>query len=202
MTGECLRPVVLVLHGPSGVGKDTVIDLLRERTGIHRATSSTSRPMRPDEVDGDHYHFYTVEEFERKRAAGEFAESAIVYGDWKGLERREIEEPLARGEDVIIRTDVQGARTWRQKLEGAVFVFLTAEDREALRERLVGRGTEDEASLAARIAELEAELADIENNDYVVVNRHGQPEQTVAELQRIIERERCNAARPAPRLRA
>lgn len=200
MSEKQRKPVVLVLHGPSGVGKDTVIDRLRERTGIHRATSSTSRPPRPDEAHGDHYHFYSREEFERKRDAGEFVESALVYDAWKGLERREITEPLEAGQDVIIRTDVQGARTWRQLLEGAVFVILLAEDRDALRKRLIGRGSEDPESLARRLAELEEELADVENNDYVVINRDGHVDDAVRELEEIIAREHCNPSRPTPRL--
>lgn len=195
------RPLVIVLHGPSGVGKDAVIDRLRERTGIHRATSSTSRPPRPNEVDGNHYHFLSEAQFEEKIRAGEFAEWARVYDDYKGLERREVEEPLRQGRDVIIRTDVQGARTWRERLEGAVFIFLMAEDREALRARLAARGSEDAASLARRLGELEEELADIENNDYVVYNRHGELEAAVDEIEQIIERERRNPARPAARLR-
>ncbi len=195
------RPLVIVLHGPSGVGKDAVIDRLRERTGIHRATSSTSRPPRPNEVDGNHYHFLSEAQFEEKIRAGEFAEWARVYDDYKGLERREVEEPLRQGRDVIIRTDVQGARTWRERLEGAVFIFLMAEDREALRARLAARGSEDAASLARRLGELEEELADIENNDYVVYNRHGELEAAVDEIEQIIERERRNPDRPAARLR-
>jgi len=195
------KPIVLVLHGPSGVGKDSVIDRLRERTGIHRATSTTSRAPREDEVDGVHYHFVTEREFERRMARGHFAEYARVYGQWKGVGRDEIEGPLSRGQDVIIRTDVQGARTWRDLLEHAVFIFLMAEDREALRARLIGRGTEDAADLQARLDELEAELADIPNNDYTVINRHGGIEDAVSEVEAIIERERANGARPAPRLR-
>ncbi len=194
-------PVVVVIHGPSGVGKDTVIDRLRERTRIHRATSTTSRPPRHYEEDGVHYHFVSAEEFERKIAAGDFIEHARVYDQWKGLERREIEDSLARGEDVIIRTDVQGARTWREKLEGAVFIFLMAEDREALRERLLSRGSEDEGSLAVRLAEFEAELADIDNNDYTVINRHGRLDDAIDEIATIIEKERANPDRPSPRLR-
>lgn len=195
-------PVVLVVHGPSGVGKDTVINRLRARTGIPRATSSTSRAPRVDEENHQHYHFYTPEEFERRLAAGEFVESAMVYGDWKGLERRELEEPIANGEDVIIRTDVQGARAWRKKLEGAVFVILLVEDRDVLRKQLECRGSEDAESLARRLAELDEELADLENNDYVVYNRHGDPDSAVTELERIIEAERNNPDRPAPRLLA
>lgn len=196
-----VRPLVIVLHGPSGVGKDTVIDMLRERTGIHRATSSTSRLPRENEVDGNHYHFLSEIQFEQKIRAGEFAEWARVYDDYKGLERREVEEPLREGRDVIIRTDVQGARTWRERLDGAVFIFLMAEDREVLRSRLSSRGSEDAGSLARRIAELEEELADIENNDYVVYNRHGELEQAVTEIARIIAAEKEKPGRRAVRLR-
>lgn len=195
------RPLVIVLHGPSGVGKDTVIDMLRERTGIHRATSSTSRLPRENEVDGNHYHFLSEIQFEQKIRAGDFAEWARVYDDYKGLERREVEEPLREGRDVIIRTDVQGARTWRERLDGAVFIFLMAEDREVLRSRLSSRGSEDADSLARRIAELEEELADIENNDYVVYNRHGELEQAVTEIARIIAAEKEKPGRRAVRLR-
>ncbi len=196
------RPLIIVLHGPSGVGKDSVIDLLRERTGIKRATSSTSRPPRDDEANGDHYHFMTKRQFEKKIKNGDFAEWAKVYGDYKGLERAELVGPLSRGEDVIIRTDVQGARTWREKLEGAIFVFLMAEDRETVRARLIGRGSESSAAVAMRDAELEAELADIENNDYVVHNRHGELESAVVEIEQIIEGERKNPDRPAAKLLA
>ncbi|MGE0598072.1 MAG: guanylate kinase [Dehalococcoidia bacterium] len=194
------RPLIIVLHGPSGVGKDSVIDRLRERTGIRRATSSTSRPPREDEANGDHYHFMTKRQFEKKIKNGDFAEWALVYGDYKGLERSELVNPLSRGEDVIIRTDVQGARTWREKLEGAIFVFLMAEDRETVRARLISRGSESNAAVALRAAELEEELADIENNDYVVHNHHGQLEAAVDEIEAIIERERENPGRPAARL--
>jgi guanylate kinase len=199
MTGE-EKPLVIVLHGPSGVGKDSVIDRLRERLGIHRATSSTTRPPRENEIDGVHYHFLSEPEFRQKIEAGEFAEWANVYGELKGVERREIEPYLEAGQDVIIRTDVQGARTWRRKLEGAIFIFLTAEDREVLRARLTARGTEDPERLAARLAELEEELADIPNNDYVVINRHGRLDDAVDEIAAIIEREKRNPNRPPARL--
>lgn len=194
------KPVVIVLHGPSGVGKDSVIDRLREKTGIHRAVSSTSRPPRPGEIDGISYHFLAEAEFEAKIQADEFAEFARVYDEWKGVEKREILPFLERGADVIIRTDVQGARTWRDRLEGAVFVFLTAESRDILRARLIDRKTEDGRSLATRMEQLERELADMPNNDYVVFNREGRLDATVCEMDQIIEQERTNPRRPAPRL--
>jgi len=189
------RPLVIVLHGPSGVGKDSVIDRLRERTGIHRATSTTSRKPRPDEEHGNHYHFVSEDEFERKIRRGDFAEWARVYNDFKGLEKGELEGPLAEGRDVIIRTDVQGARRWREILDGAIYIFLMAEDRESLRARLRSRDSEDASSLAIRMATLEEELDDLENNDHVVFNRHGRIEETVDEIERIIEQARVDPDR-------
>lgn len=196
------RPLVVVLHGPSGVGKDAVIDRLRELTGIHRATSTTSRPPRDYEQNGTHYHFVSEDEFKRKIDRGDFLEHAHVYGDWKGLEASELGGPLDRGEDVIIRTDVQGARRWRELLEGAIFIFLMAEDRETLRARLIERNSEDADSLARRIAKLEDELDDLKHNDYVVINPHGRLEDAVAEIREIIEKERKNPDRPAVRVRS
>ncbi|MCA9843898.1 MAG: guanylate kinase [Dehalococcoidia bacterium] len=195
------RQVVVILHGPSGVGKDAVVDALRERIGIHRATSTTSRAPRKGEENGVHYHFVSREEFEEMIAAGEFAEYAKVYQDWKGLERRELFDPLEEGRDVIIRTDVQGARHWRQVMEGAISIFLMAEDREALRARLIARNSEDPESLARREAELHAEMDDVERNDYVVLNRQGRIAEAVDEIAAIIERERKNPDRPDVRLR-
>ena len=194
MTAE-RRPLILVLHGPSGVGKDSVIAELRKRTGIHRATSSNSRPMRKDERQGVDYHFLSRDEFQRKIDAGDFIEHARVYGDFKGLERRELEAPLTKGEDVLIRTDLQGARELRRLLRGAVFVLLTAESREALEARLTARESESEETLARRLAEVDEELADAPNNDYVVENREGGLDDAVDELVRIVERERVNPDR-------
>ncbi len=194
------KPVVLVLHGPSGVGKDTVINELRQRTGIHRATSTNSRPPREGECDGVDYHFVTPDEFLDRVEQGRFAERALVYGDLKGLEREEIEGPLAKGQDVIIRTDVQGARHWRKRLPGCVTVLITAEDTETLKVRLRERNTDGEAELNKRFDEIDDELADAPNNDHVVVNHSGRHTETVQQLIEIVERERENADRPVPRL--
>lgn len=200
--GHPAQPVVIVLHGPSGVGKDTVIEELTRRTGIKRAITSTSRPPRPNERDGVDYHFMSRETFEEKVARRDFLEHAEVYGDLKGLERAELERLLDDGIDVIIRTDVQGARTFREILPGAVFVLLEAEDGNAYAQRLERRDTESQASIERRLAELEAELADRENNDYVVTNRHGQARAAADEIAAIIERERRNPRRPPVKLPA
>lgn len=207
--GVTARPLVLVLHGPAGVGKDTVIAQLRDLTHIHRAMSTADRQPRDGEQDGVDYHFVTTEEFERRIAAGAFAEYARVYDQWKGLERREIEAPLARGEDLIIRTDVKGARAWRERLEGAIFVCILAAEpttpaevhRAITRERMLKRQPDmDPADLEERLREVDAELADAPNNDYVIVNHHNGLESATREILGVIERERCNDSRPRPRL--
>ncbi len=194
------KPLVLVIHGPAGVGKDSVIEKLRQRTGIHRATSSTTRAPRMGERDGVDYHFLSWNEFERGIEAGEFVEWARVYDDLKGVHTSEVTRPIEAGEDLVIRTDVQGARTWRKKLRGAVFIFLMAEDREALRARLEGRGSETVDSLDRRLAEIDEEIADMPNNDYVVYNNHGGLDAAVAEVERIMTTERTNPKRPVPSL--
>jgi guanylate kinase len=216
------RPLIIVLHGPSGVGKDSVIAELKASLGIHRATSSTTRAPRKGERDGIDYHFLTVPQFRKKIDAGDFAESALVYKQYKGLERKEVEEPLARGEDVIIRTDVQGARSWRKLAEGAVYVFLLASDEEMpslrikpgeplpqeqvesiralLKSRLTKRETDDEESIATRLEEIDEEVADLPNNDYVVFNVDGKLRETVERFAEIIAAEQDNANRPAARL--
>lgn len=193
------HPIVLVLHGPSGVGKDSVVAGLSERAGTYRATSSTDRKPRDGEVDGVDYHFLSTEEFEIKIAAGEFLEHATVYGDLKGLERSELEIALSRGTDVIIRTDVEGARSWRKLLPNAITLLLVGSDDgdpAVYQDRLEARHTEDVTSFRRRVADLDDDLADRDNNDYVVVNRTGALDATVSEIIEIIRRER-SVGRPA-----
>jgi guanylate kinase len=216
------RPLIIVLHGPSGVGKDSVIAELKKSLGIHRATSSTTRAPRKGEKNGVDYHFLSVPEFRHKIDAGEFAEWALVYKQYKGLERREVEGPLGQGDDVIIRTDVQGARTWRTLAEGAISVFLLASDEERqslhiqpgeslprqqiegiralLKSRLTNRDTEDGEAIATRLEEIDEEVADLPNNDYVVFNVDGRLDATVARFAEIIAAEQANPDRPPARL--
>ena len=207
---EGRKPLVLVLHGPSGVGKESVIEGLQNALGIHRATSTTDREPRDNEIDGVDYHFVTRTKFEQMIKAGAFAEYARVYEDWKGLERSEIERPLRRGQDVIIRTDVNGVRHWRKTLEGAVTVVIIAAGHKTpaeyhktiTRARIVNREPHISlAKLQTRLDEVDDELADADNNDYVVVNQHNGLDSAVAELLAIVAYERANQARPTPRLR-
>ncbi|KAJ8458663.1 hypothetical protein OPV22_031589 [Ensete ventricosum] len=138
------NPTVLVISGPSGVGKDAVIKrLLEVREGIHFVVTATSRPQRPGEIDGKDYYFVTKEEFLKMVERSELLEYALVYGDYKGIPKQQIRDYMAKGFDIVLRVDIQGAATLRSILgDSAVFIFLVAESESALVKRLVARNTE------------------------------------------------------------
>jgi guanylate kinase len=177
--------VLLVLSGPSGVGKGTVSQRLQERfPDLWVSVSWTTRAARRGEVDGVAYWFVTREQFEAERDAGGFFEWFEVFGDLKGTPRRPVEEHLAVGDDVLLEIDVQGALTVKQLVPGAVLVFLRAPSPEELRRRLVERGTESPASLDRRLAAAAAEEARAPEFDHVVVN--DDLERVVAEVAGIL----------------
>jgi len=163
--------VLLVLAGPSGVGKGTIVERLRELVpAVWVSVSCTTRPMRPSEVEGRDYCFVSRAEFESLRDAGGFLEWFEVFGDLKGTPRGPVEEHLAAGDDVLLEIDVQGALKVREQFPAAVLVFVRPPTMADLRARLEGRGTESEASLVRRLAEAEGELARAPEFDHVVVN--------------------------------
>ncbi|WP_322800194.1 guanylate kinase [Thermoflexus sp.] len=186
------RPLVVVISGPSGAGKDSLIRRMKElNVPFHFVVTATSRPPRPDEVDGVDYHFLSREQFEAGIQAGEFLEYAIVYGDYKGIPRWEIENALASGKDVILRVDVQGAATLRRLIPDAVFIFVIPASREELIERLRARGTETTESIARRLQAVEEELKHWAEFDYVVVNRDQRLDEAVNDILAIIRAEHC-----------
>ncbi len=192
-------PVVVVISGPSGAGKDSVIRRLQERHGaMHFVVTATSRPPRPGEIAGRDYHFFSREEFAERVARGEFLEHALVYGDYKGVPRWEITDALASGQDVVMRVDVQGARTLRRVLPEAVFVFIMAESEEEHLRRLHGRGSEDERSLAARRDRLWQEIGHLHEFDYVVINRRDGLDQAADDVSSIILAEKLRVRRTVP----
>ncbi|CAI5493643.1 unnamed protein product [Closterium sp. Naga37s-1] len=193
------QPLVVVISGPSGVGKDAVIKCLQEtRPDIHFVVTATSRERRAGEVDGQDYIFVSREEFEAMRDGGELLEHAVVYGDYKGIPKKQVRDSLARGTDVVLRIDVQGAATMRSLLgSSAVFVFLVAETEHALVQRLVRRKSESVEKLLVRVGTAREELGRRGEFDYVVVNAEGQLEATVDTLCSIIDAEKLRAHRPA-----
>jgi guanylate kinase len=151
---------VFVITGPSGVGKGTLIRLLRERVPeLALSVSATTRPPRPGEQAGVDYHFLSDEEFARAVDEGAFVEWAEYSGRRYGTLRSELERHLAQGHPVVLEIEVQGARQVREALPDAVQIFIEPPDREALRQRLIGRGTDDPDAIARRMAVAEDELA-------------------------------------------
>ena len=162
---------VFVITGPSGVGKGTLIRTLRERRPeLELSVSATTRHPRPGEVDGRDYHFMDDDRFDAHVAAGDFVEHASYSGRRYGTLRSELDRRTTRGVPVVLEIEVQGARQVRQVMPEAVQVFIAPPGEEALRARLVGRGTDAAADVEARLATARAELAAQDEFGHVVVN--------------------------------
>ena len=186
------RPVLVVISGPSGVGKDATLQLMKDlNQAFYFVVTATTRPKRPNEVEGVDYHFVSMAEFARMIEEGELLEHAMVYGDYKGIPKKHVREALASGKDVIMRIDVQGAATMRKLIPDAVTIFLTSESEEELVRRLQQRKTEDPGKLAMRIATARRELRRVEEFDYVVVNRIDRLHETAEHVRIIIAAEKC-----------
>jgi guanylate kinase len=184
------QPLLIVISGPSGVGKDTVMQRMKERgLPFHFVVTATTRPKRSNEVHGRDYWFVSKEEFARMIDADELIEYAVVYGDYKGIPKQQVREALASGMDVVMRIDVQGAETVRKLAPQALMIFITTESEEDLVHRLETRKTETPDSLAIRIATARKELKRVEVFDYVIVNREFHLDETVGVICSIIDAE-------------
>jgi guanylate kinase len=190
-------PLVVVISGPSGVGKDETIKQMQLRgQPFHFVVTATTRPRRANEVEGRDYHFVSVADFAECIDQGELLEYAVVYGDYKGIPKQQVRDALASGKDVILRIDVQGAATIRQKLQGAVFVFLAAESLDELERRLRERKSEPADALKMRIATARQEMKRAAEFDYLVVNRRGHLDETVDAILAVICAEKHRVKRP------
>lgn len=186
------RPMLFVISGPSGVGKDVTLNLLKQSGyPFHFMITATTRPIRPSEVNGVDYHFVSIGEFAEMIDNDELLEHAVVYGDYKGIPKQQVRKALATGKDVIMRIDVQGAATIRQLVPNAVTIFLNAESEEELIRRLRERKTEPEDKLKMRIATARQELKRINEFDYAVVNRTNRQQETSEYVLAIIKAEKC-----------
>jgi guanylate kinase len=184
--------MLVIISGPSGVGKDTIIEALKRRSHdpeYHYVVTCTTRARRPGEVDAVDYHFLDPEAFAAQRAAGEFLEANEVHGNWYGTPRRQVREALAAGRDVILKIDVQGAQVVKEKVPGALLIFLIPPSLEDLFQRLRSRATETADELELRQRNAAIELARQEDYDYVVTNETGQVERTAGRIDAIIAEE-------------
>jgi guanylate kinase len=184
------EPLLVVISGPSGVGKDTVLDHMKQRgLPFHFVVTATSRPQRPGEVEGEDYFFVNEEQFLQMIEEGELIEHALVYDQYKGVPRQQIREAMDSGKDAVMRVDVQGAKTIRGLAPEALLIFLIASDEEELARRLRKRRTESEEALQLRLETAKAELKYLEVFDYVVLNADSQVETAVDSILAIIEAE-------------
>ena len=192
VAGARARGLVFILSGPSGVGKDAIrAQLQEEQFPITFCVTATSRPPRPYEIDGVHYRFLQIEDFDRMEATGELLEHAIVHGRHYGVPMRHVRDALEAGQDVFITVDVQGGETVRRKLTRAITIFLAPPSLDALLPRLASRGTEPESERAIRLATAAREMERMPFYDYVVVNEHGRLLEAAEKIKAIITAERC-----------
>jgi guanylate kinase len=188
-----------IVAAPSGAGKTSLTRALLERdSDIVLSVSYTSRAPRPNEVDGVHYHFVTRAEFETMIARGDFFEHAVVHGDLKGTSRKVVEQTLARGKDVLLEIDWQGARIVRAQMPDAVSIFILPPSRTELERRLRARASDSEATIQRRLADARQDLEHAREFDYLIVNDDFNA--ALGELCEIVEsrRQGCALARPRP----
>ncbi len=185
-------PLLVVISGPSGAGKDALIERMKEKgMPLHFVVTATTRPKREDEVEGMDYIFVSMSEFAEMIERQELLEYAIVYGDYKGIPKQQVRDALASGEDVIMRVDVQGAATVRRLAPEAILIFLTAPSEEQLVMRLRRRKTESSEQLKIRIATSRQEMKRLGEFDYVVVNHQDRLDEAVSQVASIIQAEHC-----------
>ena len=185
--------MLIIISGPSGVGKDTIIDALRRREreagrdgDRHYVVTCTTRLPRNGEVDGVDYHFLSRDEFLRMRAARGFLEANEVHGNWYGSPRDQVRKALMAGRDVILKIDVQGARVVKEQVSEALLIFVIPPSLEELFQRLRDRATESADELELRQANAAIELARDKDYDHVVTNETGQVERTAERIDEII----------------
>ena len=182
--------LLIVISGPSGIGKDTVVQGLKARNlPFYFVITATSRSPRKNEINGVDYLFYSKENFEEMIQAGEFIEHAQVYSDYKGVPKQHVRQALDSGDDVIMRLDFQGAKTIREMVPEAILIFLTAKSKDEWLQRLKSRRSESDDELAVRIKTAKQEYDSLDIFDYIVINEHDQLERTLDIIESIITAE-------------
>ena len=180
-------PLLIVISGPSGVGKDAIArGLMRSSNNFSFVVTATSRPPRPGEIHERDYIFVSQDEFEQMIAQDELLEHALVYGQYKGVPKTQIRDAIDSNRDVIMRVDVQGAATIRRLVPNAIFIFLAAESDDVLVHRLKRRKSDSAEALELRGASARLEMERINEFDYYVVNAEGQIDETIQIILSII----------------
>jgi guanylate kinase len=194
------NPMLVIISGPSGVGKDTIIEALQKRghrPAYHYVVTCTTRGRRPIEVDGVSYQFVTPSEFIALRDRGDLLEANEVHGNWYGTPRAGVRDALARGQHAILKIDVQGARVVKSCVPEALLIFVVPPSLDTLVEHLKARRTESAEQLEIRQRDAAIELARKDDYDYVVVNEEGRIDLTAKRIEEIIEQEERRGSRRA-----
>jgi len=186
------RPLLVVLSGPSGVGKDAVLARMRELgRPFHYVVTATTRPKRAREKDGIDYYFISRKEFQQMMNDHQLLEWANVYGNYYGVPKDEITSALSKGVDAVVKVDVQGAAAIKKMLPHAVFIFLTAPSIEELEKRLKKRKSESSADLALRLEKAREEIKSLLLFDYVITCRQNKLDEVVSRIDAIVTAEKC-----------
>lgn len=189
---------LFILAGPSGAGKATLVHaLLAADSKVQLSISFTTRAPREGEQNGREYHFVSREEFLAMVERGEFLEHAEVHGNLYGTSQKWINDAMARGQDILLEIDVQGAQQVRKLFNGAVGVFILPPSAEILEQRLRNRGTDSEAAIVQRLANAREEIAHVGEFDYVIVNEH--IDEAVRDIIGVVRAERCRFPAQAER---
>ncbi len=186
------RLLFIVISGPSGAGKDAVLTKMKE-LGCHleHIVTVTTRPQRDKERNNVDYHFISTERFQEMIRCKEFLEWANVYGNWYGVPKEPVKQALDKGQDVIVKVDIQGATTIKKIVPQAVFIFLVPPSMEELVLRLKQRHTESPFDLALRTKNAGKEIGQLSLFDYIVVNKRGEINLAVSDIKAIITAEKC-----------
>lgn len=185
---------LIVVSGPSGVGKGTLLhEYTQGKENLSYSVSATTRSPRPGEVDGKDYYFLTKEEFLNRVEQGNILEYAQYNGNYYGTPKDKVDQVLAAGQDIILEIEVQGALQVKEKCPDALLIFIMPPSWEVLRQRLVGRQTEDEATINNRLAIAKGEIRQAEKYHYIVVNNNLQ--QAVEQFSHIVDANRCTTAK-------
>jgi len=190
------RPLLIVISGPSGAGKDAVLTKMKELgCPLEYIVTVTTRPQRDKERNNVDYQFISTERFQKMIERKEFLEWAKVYGNWYGVPKQAVKQALDGGQDIIVKVDIQGAATIKKILPQAVLIFLVPPSIEELLIRLKQRQTESSFDLDLRTKTAEAEIKQLSLFDYIVVNKRGEIDLSVSEIKAIIAAEKCRVTR-------
>jgi guanylate kinase len=190
------NPVLLVLSGPSGAGKDTVLNRIKAKNrSLYHVTTVTTRYERAGELNGREYHFISRDKFSDMIKSNSLLEWAEVYGNYYGVPKKPVKQAIERGQDVVIKVDIQGAAAIKKLVPQAITIFLTPASINDLLKRLTGRRSESATDLQLRARTAEEEMRQMSTFDYTVINEAGKIDNAVSEIEAIIAKEKNRTGR-------